>query len=393
MLYQYCSRYENIIMTLIYMGIRNVPVILTYQSADNTLPMSIPGGAALSIGWGFIGTGRHPDTKVAPAISGLDGASLAAAYSRDMRRAETFAAKHGVSAAYDSLAALLEDPKVDIVFIATPNRLHAEHTVAAAQAGKHVLVEKPMAVGVAEAQQMVRVCRDAGVTLGVAFQLRTHPAHQEMRSLVENGTLGVIPMVQAQWGTRAVRGQVEVPPRTGLSTWWDNPDLIGRASTMMGTGVHAIDLLHYILGQEVVEVAAISDGQTAEKPLEQTAALALRFRNGTIGTMCCGRRMPDSRNDAVVYGTSGRAIASDSLWEGLQGNLEVVSDTVNLTRSYQHDPLGLFRMQAQSFQHAVETGRAPSATGVDGLRVVQVTSAMIESATTGRSVRIGPLEA
>ena len=343
----------------------------------------------MSLGWGFIGTGRHPDTKVAPAMASL-GAKLVASYSRDVGRAEAFAERHSVSAAYDSIDGLLQDSRVDAVFISTPNSLHAKHTIAAAQAGKHVLVEKPMAVTVPEAQEMVDACRRAGVTLGVAFQLRTHPAHQEMRRLVQDGTLGIIPMAQAQWGTRAVRGVTEVPARSGLSSWWDEPELIGGASTMMGTGVHAIDLLHYILGQPVVEVAAISDGQTAGKPLEQTAALSLRFGDGTIGTMCCGRRMPDSRNDAVVYGTSGRAIASDSLWEALQGSLEVVSDSVNLTRAYDPESLGLFRLQAQAFQSAVETGGEPPATGLDGLRVVQVTAAMIESATAGRTVRIEP---
>ena len=345
----------------------------------------------MAVGWGFIGTGRHPDTKVAPAMSGIDGAELVAAYSRDIGRAEAFATRHGLPAAYDSVDALLLDPRVDAVFISTPNVLHAQHTVAAAQAGKHVLVEKPMAIGVSEAQEMVEACLHAGVTFGTAFQLRTHPAHQEMRRLVQQGVLGVIPMAQAQWGTRAARGQLDVPARTGLSSWWEDPELIGHASTMMGTGVHAIDLLHYILGQPVVEVAAISDGQTGEKPLEQAAVLSLRFRDGTIGTMCCGRRMPDSRNDAVVYGTSGRAIASDSLWEALQGSLEVVSDTVNLNESYEPDPLGLFRLQTQAFQGAVENGEEPPATGVDGLRVVQVTTAMIESSTMGRTVKVEPL--
>ena len=345
----------------------------------------------MSIGWGFIGTGRHPDTKIVPAMAAVDGAKLVGAYSRDMGRAEGFSSRHGLLAAYDSVDALLQDSRVDAVFVSSPNSLHAEHTIAAARAGKHVLVEKPMAVSVAEAQEMVDVCRTSGVTLGVAFQLRTHPAHQEVRRLVGDGTLGAIPMAQAQWGTRAVRGVVDVPARTGLSAWWDDPELIGHASTMMGTGVHAIDLLHYILRQPVVEVAAISDGQSEEKPLEQAAVLSLRFQGGTIGTMCCGRRMPDSRNDVVVYGTSGRAIASDSLWEAMQGGLEVVSDTVNLTRSYDPDPLGLFRLQTQAFGSAVEEGVSPPATGEDGLRVVQVTSAMIESATTGRTVRIEPL--
>ena len=123
----------------------------------------------MAIGWGIVSTGRHPDTKMAPAINEADGASLAAVMSRDMGRAEAFAQKHGSASACDDLDALLRDPAVDVVYIASPNALHAEQTVRAAQAGKHVLVEKPMALSVDDAQRMIDACDMAGVRLGVGF--------------------------------------------------------------------------------------------------------------------------------------------------------------------------------------------------------------------------------
>ena len=209
--------------------------------------------------------------------------------------------------------------------------------------------------------------------------------------MIGDGVLGAIAMAQAQWGTRAVRGQLKPPPRTELSAWWDVPELIGRASTMMGTGVHAVDLLQFLLGQQIVEVAAITDGNTSQQPLEQAATFCVRFDGGTIGTVCCGRRMPDSKNDAVVYGSKGRIVMADSLWESLQGTLEVVSDTLNTTHSYPIDEKGLFRLQIEAFNAAVEQGTEPIATGLDGLRVVQVTSAVIESASTGKTVKIEPI--
>jgi predicted dehydrogenase len=138
-------------------------------------------------------------------------------------------------------------------------------------------------------------------------------------------------------------------------------------------------------------VAAISDGQTPARPLEQLLAMVLRFERGTIATLCCGRRLPDSRNDLVLYGSLGRLIGSDALWEGRQGTFEVVSETVNTTDTYPPQPLANFIDELDDFHRAIRQDREPAATGLDGLRVVQVTLAMIASAREQRTVRLEPL--
>src|ERR1700757_1608616 len=99
----------------------------------------------MTLGWGIITTGMHADLKLAPALNAAPDAELVAVYSRDQGRAEAFAQKHGAKAAYSDLQALLRDTRVEAVFIASPNALHAVQALAAARAGKHVLVEKPMA--------------------------------------------------------------------------------------------------------------------------------------------------------------------------------------------------------------------------------------------------------
>ena len=167
--------------------------------------------------------------------------------------------------------------------------------------------------------------------------------------------------------------------------------MVGGAYSIMGMGVHALDLLQFLLGQPITEVAAITDGQTAEKPLETIAAIALRFRNGTVGTVCCGRRVPDTKNDALVYGTGGRVWLRDTVWESMKGKLEVVSDPVNMEESYSGDLLSLYKLQIEAFSRAVQGGEEFEASGTDGLRDVQVVSAIIESASTGRAIRIEPL--
>ena len=344
----------------------------------------------MAIGWAFIGTGRHPDNRVAPGLVLAEDTELVAAYSRDMGRAEAFASKHGAKAAYDSLEELLGDSRVDAVFIASPNHLHGRYTKMAAQAGKHVLVEKPMSLTVDEGLDMVNACKSHGVKLGVGFQLRYHPGHMEAGRLIREGALGTVALAQAQLGA-GTRGELMRAPRTGLSEWWEHPDMIGGASTMIGTGVHAIDSLHFILGQTVTEVAAVTDGQTSERPLESLVTMCLRFSGGAIGMMCCSSRLPDSKNDVTIYGSDGRIVLKDASRPALGGDLEVTSETVNTAVSYQPDPLALFTWQTEAFNRAIKRDEDPPASGVDGLRVVQVTVAMIESASTGRTVRLESL--
>ncbi len=345
----------------------------------------------MGIGWAFIGTGNYPDSRVAPAAALAEDTEIIAAYSRDQQRADAFASKHGALAAYTSIEALLSDSRVDVVFTASPNHLHATHTRLAAKAAKHILVEKPMATTLDDCVDMIKACRANGVKLGVGFQLRFHPGHVEASRLVREGALGEVSLVQGLLGS-GVRGEVERELRTGLREWWETPDLVGNSRTMIGSGVHCVDGLEFILGQTVVEVAAITDGQTVDAPLENLASLSLRFSGGAIGTMVCGNRMPDALNDVTVYGSDGRVLLKDSSRPAFGGSLEVTSETVNTTVSYEPDPLALAKWQIEGFNQAISLDEEPRASGLDGLHSVQITEAMIESARTRRTVKVEPIQ-
>lgn len=345
----------------------------------------------MSIGWGVIGTGRHTDLKVVPAMKLAEETTLVAPFSRDRGRADAFARKHDFQAAYDSLQDLLCDSRIDAVFISSPNFLHALYTKMAAEAGKHILVEKPMALNVKDALDMVHVCRHNGVKLGVGFQLRHHPGHRKARELIREGILGHITLVQGQFFYPDPRGMVELPGRTELSEWWDKPEMVGWSYSIMGMGVHVIDLLQFLSDNPIVEVAAMTNGQTASQPLDDIAAIALRFQNGAIGTACCGRRAPDSENDAMIYGTDGRVALRDTIREAFGGKLEVTSSTLNHEEPYEYNLLSLYKRQIEAFNRALQNEADFDASGADGLRVVQITSAIIEAASTGRSVKIDPL--
>ena len=258
----------------------------------------------MSLGWAIAGIGSHADLKIAPAMKRARDSRLVAVYSRDQGRADAFAEAHGVDVAYSSLDAMLADSRVDAVFVASPNHLHAPQTIRAAAAGKHVLAEKPMANSVSAAAAMIDACRDHRVVLGLGFELRFHPAHLWARQLIDAGTIGHIRLAHGQWG-RGNRGEPEHLPRTGLREWWETPELIGEASVLVGLGVHVFDLMRFLLREEIVEVAAMTDGQTDHQPLEHIATIALRMSSGTIAQVMCGRMLPDTQNDLALYGSDG----------------------------------------------------------------------------------------
>lgn len=340
----------------------------------------------MSLGWAIISTGRHPDTKMAPAIAAATGSTIAAVASRDIDRAQAFADKHGATTAYDDVDAMLRDPAIDVVYVASPNALHLEHTLKAAAAGKHVLVEKPMALAIDDCQRMIDACHSASVKLGVGFHLRTHPGHRRIRDVVASGGVGKLTLTTTNWG-RGNRGVITPPPRPDLQAWWDDPTMVG-AGAFMATGVHCLDLMRFVTGRDVTEVVALNDA-SPNHPLEELLTLSLRFDDGSLGTIMTGRRTPDFvGNDVMVYGSDGRAGVRDSIDMVLRGTLDVATEALTADESFEADPIALYTWQVDAFNDAVERDVAPAATGVDGLRAAQVTLAMVESAKSGRRVDI-----
>ena len=315
---------------------------------------------------------------------------MVAVQSRNQSRADAFAEKHGAQMAYTSVEDVLADSRIDAVYITAPNHLHVEYTKMAANAGKHVLVEKPLSLNMADGINVLQVCRDRSIKVGVGLHLRHHPGHIETRRLVADGALGTVALAQSQIG-QGERGNVHPEPRSGLRDWWTHPELVGGAFSMLTIGVHAIDDLQFLLGQQVVELAAITDGQTTERPLENLATMCLRFDGGTIGTMCCGMRLPDFQNDVSLYGSEGKVILADGSWPRLQGELRVSSKTMNTTVTYEPDFVYLVKKNIEDFQQAITENREPAASGAHGLKLVQLTEAMVESAKTGRTIKLNPL--
>ena len=331
------------------------------------------------LGFAILGPGRFAEGRIVPALHRAGNCRLVAVVSRERARAEAFAEEHGAAKAYDDLGAALADPEVEAVWVATPHALHREHVEQIAAARRHVLCEKPLATTVEDAAAIVRACRRAGVTLGTGYHLRHHPIHREVRRLVAEGELGEVAGAQAEWSLPPTPPGVSAP-------WRRDPELAG-GGIVTGTGIHAIDLLRFVLDDEVEAVTAMTDAETSPvSPLESRALVMLRFRRGTLATVRCARGVHAPQNDLVVQGTIGSLVARRTIDEATRGTLEASGAEALLSGV----PAGsdMYAFQAQAFADAVERGEEPSASGEDGLRLVEITTALYESARSGRTITV-----
>ena len=192
---------------------------------------------------GMIGTGLSGEKLLAPALRAADGAMLWSILSRDKNRATAFASSQAAaspSPAFDSLDEMLSDRELDAVFIASPDKLHAPQTIAAARAGQHILLEKPMATDRADGRAMIEACRDAGVTLAIAYHLRWHRGHRALHSLAQDGQFGTLRHMRVLWPTPQHTAD-GWRSKTDIGRWWS---LAAVGTHCLGPGalVHAADL-------------------------------------------------------------------------------------------------------------------------------------------------------
>ncbi|WP_123028264.1 Gfo/Idh/MocA family protein [Mycolicibacterium stellerae] len=327
----------------------------------------------MTVRWGIIGIGKVADIAIAPAIGADDKGSLAAVCSRSLDRATAFAAKHGATAAYEDYAQMLADPDVDVVYIASPNGLHAEHGLAALKSGKHVLVDKPLALDIAEARSMVDAAADADVLLGTGFHLRHKATARAARDAIAAGRLGGVFYAEMACGA----GKGLYP----YDTWRADPALSG-GGTLLHQGVHAVDLVAYLCDQPVVEVTAMFDKPGAEDVFVGSCRLA----DGTLANIASHSLRMGTRPDWTVFGTGG--------WLDARGGTSPApDDTLDL-----HDDEGTSRLatstspayvtEVADFSAAVASATEPIASGVDGLRAVAVADALYRAADERRSVTV-----
>ena len=240
--------------------------------------------------WGILATGGIADTFCRD-LALLPDAEIAAVGSRRQATADAFAARHGAARAYGSYAALLADPGVDVVYVATPHPFHLDAVLAALDAGRAVLCEKPLGMRAAESARMVTAARERGLFLMEAMWMRCTPNVRRLRSLLDDGRVGDVRNVRADLG-------FTLPTDPGLR--WQDPAL--GASTLLDVGVYPLSFVTMLLGEP-----RQLTGQAVLTPrgVDDAAALVLTYDSGAIATVTCAQNaLTDST--ATVAGDQGR---------------------------------------------------------------------------------------
>jgi len=332
--------------------------------------------------WGIIGPGEIAGRSVAPALAKVAGSQLHSVCGRNLAATQAFAEKWGAAKAFNSLDDFLADTSLDAVYIATPNNVHADQAVRTAQAGKHVLCEKPMATSVADAQRMIEACKASKVKLGVVFQNRYHAAHVRTREVVASGTLGEIQFVSAQMCRGFPRGRWE---------GWRNDPVASGAGAIVAQSVHPIDLLRFLLGSEIVRVQGMSDIAPPQRPVEEIVFAMLQFENGIHASVVAGQILPRYDNDIVIYGSNGKLVLKGTL--GVPLNDRSGELTVEGTGAF--DGVTEFLMSSvvdkvtkliQDFTVCIDQDRDPPVSGDNGLQMVKVANALQEACRSGCAV-------
>lgn len=341
----------------------------------------------MTIGWALLGPGRHAEQNVAPQMAKAAETRPVAVLSRDRARGEAFAARHGFARAYTSLAEVLADPEIDALYDVTPDGLHADNATAAAQAGKHVLVEKPLAISVADCERMIAAAARHGTRLGVVYQQRHEAVHQEARRIVQAGGIGEVLLARVQV---TLRLQATATPPGGGN--WRADSSMRYGGTLASLGDHAFDTLCYLLGQEITEFAAFTDATRADPPNERVASLLIKLSGGAIGHCFASGRTPFARRPFEIHGTGG-SLVIDNSFAYLSGagpdprpRLEIVTAAGTEVRHFAASDC--FRLEIEQFNRAIAGDGEPMTTAGEGMRAIAISNLAYRAMREGRVAKL-----
>ncbi|HCG02745.1 MAG TPA: oxidoreductase [Chloroflexi bacterium] len=336
------------------------------------------GGSELAdkpLRWGILGTAAISRRAILPAIRSA-GDSLVAVGSRQREKGQALADDFGIDTVYNSYQAVLDDPRVEAVYIPLPNDLHHPWTLEAAKTGKHILCEKPLALNVKQANEMVTACRDAGVVLSEAVFFRHNPRLALLKQMIADGIIGKVKHVDFCFSFHLPDGpNIRWNPNTGGGALYD-------------TGSHGISLVRYVLGKEPVRVSAVMNERDR---VDVTTVANLLFDDDATASVYVTFDATQYQSLTVV-GANGvlrvpRPIATWIVGGPIPGPARpfVLERDAVETLIQTPVPVDPYELMVRSFKRSVRHGEPVFLSGEDGIANLKVIEACQRSATSGRS--------
>jgi len=342
------------------------------------------------IRWGVIGSGGIARRRTIPeGIVPASNAVLKSVFDINAEANKAVAAQFNATA-YATMEELLKSD-IDAVYIGTPANVHLEQAIACARAKKHILCEKPLGMTVSEAEKMISVCKEAGVTLGIGLMMRFLAQHQEALKIIRDGRLG-----------KPVYGRAQLscwyPPIPGA---WRQDPASGGGGSLMDMGSHCIDLLEMFFG-ELKSVSCFINNNVHSYKSEDSAIVSLMFKNGAMATVDTYFCIPDnsSKNVLELYGSRGSVLARGTIGQGASGEmiayLEGDDQGYNAQQQRQDGggivinpkPVNTYLSEIEEFSNAILEKREPKNNAILGLQSQIVMSACYVSAKTGKIFEI-----
>jgi 1,5-anhydro-D-fructose reductase (1,5-anhydro-D-mannitol-forming) len=333
-------------------------------------------GAQSPVRWGIVGLGWVAADFVAPAMVKSSGSRLAACLGSSLDKGRLFAERFGVERVHGDLEALMHDPGVDAVYIALPNALHHAAVLAAAHGKKHVLCEKPFALSVAHARKMVAACRDAGVLLRIAHQLRLDTAVVRAREIVRSGRLG-----------RLAALSLERSSGLGPRTSWRQDFL--QSGVIFDVGVHLLDLIQWVSGQRFVEVSAFTHPDRQRREPDDTVTVLGRLDDDCHAVARATREVASAENNLIVEGSEATLITSALRFAA--EHVVRVRDRAGMTEErFPASPA--YELEILAFEGELRGELSLLPDGEDSVRTVAVTQAVLQAIEERRSIAVPAAE-
>ncbi len=346
----------------------------------------------MATGVGIIGCGMISRFH-ARAIGDVPGAKLVACFDSVAAAADKLAAETGCRA-YHDLDRLLADPAVEVVTIGTPSGAHLEPAVAAARAGKHVIVEKPLEITLSRCDAIIAACRKAGVVLSTIFPSRFHQTSVELKRAVQQGRFGRLTAGDAY--VKWYRTQQYSDSGAWRGTW-----KLDGGGALMNQAIHSVDLLAWLMGPVAVVQAQTALAAHQRIAVEDVAVAALRFANGALGVIEASTAIyPGYLKRIEIHGSEGSAVMEEEdiiKWDFAKKKPQ--DDAVRARMRERQsggggaaDPAAIghhgHARQFRDVVRAIRAGRQPSIDGPEGRRSVEVILAIYKAAETGRAVAL-----
>ncbi|OGL60042.1 MAG: hypothetical protein A3J27_12900 [Candidatus Tectomicrobia bacterium RIFCSPLOWO2_12_FULL_69_37] len=332
------------------------------------------------IGVAFIGLGWWGEVLAEAALASKE-VRVTGGFARTPASREAFVKKYG-GRNFGSLDEMLQDPETEAVVIVSANSVHREHAVAAARAGKHIHLEKPMALSIKDAKAIDAACREAGVRLHIGQNFRRWPMFRKAKEVVERGTLGLLSLVVTSFSSN--HGLTAGPQ----SMRWNPAENPG--GPLYSYTIHIGDILEYLFG-EIAEVSAAIAKVGGPCPTDDAAAAVLRFRSGLIGTIA-GSYIAPFNFLYSIHGTEANLSLSTEAMPRLLRSVDkigrVEAETLDVGCSFVEGRGQANREQFTDFARSIREGRDPEVTGIHGIRALAIMRSILRSHAERRTVSV-----